>query len=574
MVIRSRTGENMRSLRTGVCIIALLAVVLSACGTQANKNTNAGARPTPTSTSEVNDSQATISYSETEPENPLIPGNTTEVGGISVVGALFRGLVEYEAKTAAPRDAVAESIQTSDSKVYTIKLRRGWTFHDGTPVTAKSFVDAWNYTAYSPNQMAGATYFSHVAGFSQVNNATPDGKQPASAPTAKTMSGLKVVDDHTFVVTLSAPFSEFATQLGYAAFFPMPASFFADRKAFERHPVGNGPFQFVSYTPGKNIMVKRYDGFGGAQKPHIGGIEVRFYKNLDDAYADVVANRLDYLSFTPWSSTVNDRYKTDLPATRRIRYTYLGYQAIAFPLFDKRYADARLRQAISMAVDRVDLIKQIFNGARTPADGLVAPNVQGHIDNQCGELCTYQPVKAKQLFDATGFQGPIQLTSNVDSGNQQWMEVTCASIEKALGRQCEFLPAQTLGEFRKKLDEHTTNAIYRSAWVADYPSIENFLNPLFKTGGASNVGQYSNPTVDALLARADAAPSKQEGEKLYQEAERLVLRDMPTVPIWWQSATAAWSSRLHDVVPTQCRELDLYTVTVSKTVAGVGVAHS
>ncbi|MGH2942441.1 MAG: peptide ABC transporter substrate-binding protein [Solirubrobacteraceae bacterium] len=540
----------MRSHRAGVGIVAALAATLIAYGSAA-ADTNADP---------VNDDQATISYNQTEPANPLIPGNTTEVGGISVVGSLFKGLVEYDAKTAAPTNAVAESIRTSDSKVYRIRLKPGWTFHDGTPVTAKSFVDAWNYTAYAPNKMLGATYLSPIKGFKRANSVAPGAKRPA----ARTMSGLKVVDDRTFVVTLSAPFSEFATRLGYAAFFPLPASFFADRKAFEAHPVGNGPFRFVSYTPGKDLVVKRYDAFGGERKPHIGGIDFRFYKNLDDAYADVVADKLDYLSFTPWSSTVNDKFKTDLPETRRARYEYLGYQAIAFPVFDERYADVRLRRAISMAIDRVDLIKQVFNGARAPADGLVAPNVQGHRDNQCGKLCTYRPKTARRLFEASGFRGPIKLTSNIDSANQKWMEVTCASIQKTLGRTCKFVPQPTLGQFRKQLDDRTINAIYRSAWVADYPSIENFLNPLFRTGGASNVGKYSNHAVDVLLTRADAARSEREGHWLYQKAERLVLRDMPTVPIWWQSATAAWSSRLHNVTPTQFRELDLYTVTVSK----------
>ena len=173
---------------------------------------------------------------------------------------------------------------------------------------------------------------SHIQGFDQVNNATPDGKQPATLPPAKELSGLKIIDDQTFTVTLAAPFSEFALRLGYAAFYPMPASFFADRKAYEAHPVGNGPFAFVSYTPGKNLLIKRFDGFSGAQKPKIGGIDYRFYTDLDKAYADVLADKLDFLSFTPWSATQGNRIEKDLPSSRRVAYKYLGYQAIAFPL--------------------------------------------------------------------------------------------------------------------------------------------------------------------------------------------------------------------------------------------------
>jgi oligopeptide transport system substrate-binding protein len=561
----------MRKFRVAACLGATLVVTLTACGggssttpTKAAIGAAATTKAAVATAATTIDENAILTYNETEPENPLVPGNTTEVGGIGVLGTLFRGLIEYDAKTAEPVNAVADSITTTNSKVYTIKLKPGWTFHDGTPVTAKSFVDAWNYTAYSPNLMQGATYLSHIKGFNQVNNATPDGKQPAKLPPAKELSGLKVVDDSTFTVTLSAPFSEFAAQLGYAAFFPLPASFFADRKAFEAHPIGDGPFEFESYTKGKDLLVKRYDNYAGAQKPHIGGVDFEFYTDLDKAYADVLANKLDYLSFTPWSTALGGKIKKDLPDTRRAAYKYLGYQAIAFPVTDKQYADPRVRQAISMAIDRIDLIKQVFDGARTPADGLVAPNVQGHLDDQCGELCTYQPEKAKQLFDSTGFKGPIVLTSNIDSGNQQWMEVTCKSIQQALGHECQFQPQTTLGAFRQQLNSGSINAVFRSAWVADYPSIDNFLNPLFKTGGAANVFRYSNSKVDGLLTKADAAPSKDQGEKLYQQAEKLVIHDMPVIPIWWQSATAAWATRVHNAQPTQFRELDFTTVTVSK----------
>ncbi|GAA3299702.1 ABC transporter substrate-binding protein [Dactylosporangium vinaceum] len=546
----------MRTFTVAACATtAALGLLLAGC---------TGGGDTAATPSAAANSDSVLSYNETEPASPLVPGDTAEVGGIGILGALFNGLIEYDAKTAAPRNAVAESINSPDSKVWTIKLKPNWTFQDGTKVTAKSFVDAWNYTAYSPNLMKNASYMSHIQGFDQVNNIGKDGKQPATLPPAKEMSGLKVVDDQTFTATLSAPFSGFGLQLGFAAFYPMPASFFTDRKAYEAHPVGNGPFQFVSYTKGTNLLVKRFDGYAGAQKAKVSGIDFRFYTDLDKAYADVLADKLDYLSFTPWTASQGNKIEKDLPASRRASYAYVGHQAIAFPLFDQRYSDKRVRQAISMAIDRTALIKEVFNGKRTPADGIVPPNAQGYVANQCGELCSYQPQKAKELFDASGFQGPVTLTSNVDSGNQEWVEVACRSIQQALGRPCEFKPQTTLGAFRTALTNKSIHEIYRTAWVAGYPSIENFLNPLFRTNGSGNVGQYSNPRVDALLAKADAAPSQGQAFSLYQEAERQALDDMQTVPIWYQSATAAWSTRVHNAQPTQFRELEFTTVTLGK----------
>ncbi|MGL5824649.1 MAG: peptide ABC transporter substrate-binding protein [Nocardioides sp.] len=502
----------------------------------------------------VNEAPRTvISYHGTEPENALIPGHTTESGGVKVIAALFRGLVSYDPVNARPRNAVAESIESVDSTVFTIELKRGWTFHDGTPVTASSFVDAWNYTAHGPNRMQAASFLCHIDGFDEVN--APDAR-------ATELSGLKVVDDHSFMVTLSAPFSEFPVTLGCSAFFPLPKVFFEDRAAFEAHPIGNGAFRFVSRQPEQNILLHSYDEYAGDDRPHIGGVDFRIYADLADAYHDVVADKLDYLDVTPFWALAGDRYLRDLPERTHDR-TYLGIQTISFPCYDARYADRRLRQAISMAIDREQLVDTIFNGHQMPADGLVPPAVSGRAENQGGELCTYAPARARELFAESGFTGEIELTSNVDSPNQPWMEEVCSSVAATLGVPCRFVPIPTLGEFRRQLNAEEVTAVFRSGWIADYPSMENFLSPMFRTGASDNVGKYSSSVVDALLAAADSALTTEHAHSLYQQAERAILHDMPTIPIWYQSTLSAWSTRLSDVQPNPFRELDLYSVTVA-----------
>lgn len=509
-------------------------------------------------------SDTAISIYGTEPENPLVPGNTTEDGGNRVVDALFTGLVEYDPRTAEPTNAVAESIETTDSRVYTITLEDGWTFHDGTPVTAQSFADAWNHTAYSPNAQQAASFFAQIQGFSDVHTEDPDGPdgpQEAPQPAATEMSGLRVVDDLTLEVTLAEPFAVFPTQLGYAAFSPLPEAFFADQDAFEANPIGNGAFRFVSRQPGANIELTRYEGYAG-EKPKVTDVEVRIYAAVEAAYSDVVAGNLDFLEIIPSFALAGNLYQTDLPG-RFLSQTYLGIQTVTFPLYDARFANPDLRKAISMAIDRDAVNQQIFNGLKPPADGYVAPNVPGRAEDQCGELCRFRPEQAKALFDSTGFAGPIELTSNADAGNTEWMQAACTSIGNALGRECRFVPVPTFGEFRTAINAGEMSAIYRSGWVADYPSIENFLNPLYRTGGSSNDGGYSNPAVDATLAQADAATSGEQANQLYQEAERMVLQDMPAIPVYFQSVQAAWSERLRNVTVTQFRDLDLDTVEVA-----------
>lgn len=538
-----------RRVVTWLALPVCIAVVGTACGQPGDS----GAAP-----------DTAISIYGTEPENPLVPGNTTEDGGNRVINPLFTGLVEYDPRTAEPTNAVAESIETPDSRVYTITLEDGWTFHDGTPVTAQSFADAWNYTAYSPNAQQAASFFAQIQGFSDVNTADPDGPdgpQQAPQPAATEMSGLRVVDDRTLEVTLAEPFAVFPTQLGYAAFSPLPEAFFADREAFEANPIGNGPFRFVSRQPNANIKLTRYEGYAGA-KPRVTDVEVRIYETVEAAYSDVIAGNLDFLEIIPSSALAGNLYQTDLPG-RSLSQTYLGIQTVTFPLYDPRFANPDLRKAISMAIDRDAVNQQIFNGLKPPADGYVAPSVPGRAGDQCGELCRFRPEQAKALFDSTGFAGPIELTSNVDSGNTEWMRAACTSISNALGRECRFVPVPTFGEFRTAVNAGEMSAIYRSGWVADYPSIENFLNPQYRTGGSSNDGGYSSPAVDSTLAQADAATSGEQANQLYQEAERMVLQDMPAIPVYFQSVQAGWSERLRNVTVTQFRDLDLDTVEVT-----------
>ncbi|MBW0136459.1 peptide ABC transporter substrate-binding protein [Pseudonocardia abyssalis] len=509
---------------------------------------------------------ATISVYSTEPENPLVPSNTNEVGGGKVIDSLFSNLVSYETEDAAPYNEVAESIETTDSQNYTITLK-DWTFHDGTPVTSSSFVDAWNFAAYGPNAQQNSSFFSQIQGFADVNPTDPDGESgpaEAPAPAAETMSGLQIVDDKTFTVALTAPFSVFPTVLGYSAFAPLPASFFTDQAGFEAAPIGNGPFRYVDRQPGANITLETWADWPGERKPSIGGVEYRSYASPEAAYADLVSGNLDYMEQLPPSSLVGRLFEQDL-AGRNSNTTYLGINTIAFPVYDPKYADPRVRQALSVAIDRRAVSDQVYDGLRDPAAGVVPPGLDGFVEGQCGDLCTYNPDKAKQLLAEAGFTGPIELTSNVDgAGNQEVFQAFCISITNATGIPCNFVPVPTFAEFRTTINAREATTPFRTGWSADYPSIENFLNPLYRSGASSNDGEYTNPQVDALLAQGDSAPSTEESFGFYQEAERLILQDMPTIPTFYSTTQAGWSPRMSTATTNQFRELDLLTATVSE----------
>jgi oligopeptide transport system substrate-binding protein len=212
----------MRFARTSriVGLAAAAALALSACGGSGG-GTDAA------------DASAVITANTTEPQNPLVPTNTNEVGGGRVVDLLFEGLISYDA-SGAPVNEVAESIETKDSKNYTITLKPDQKFTNGDPVTASSFVDAWNYGAAAENAQLNEYFFDSIAGYDEVS--AKDSKK-------KEMSGLKVVDDKTFTVELTQPESDWPLRLGYTAFSPLPEAAFQDMEAFGENPVGNGPYK-------------------------------------------------------------------------------------------------------------------------------------------------------------------------------------------------------------------------------------------------------------------------------------------------------------------------------------------
>ncbi|GGM68486.1 peptide ABC transporter substrate-binding protein [Longimycelium tulufanense] len=505
-----------------------------------------------------------ISVFGTEPENPLVPGNTNEVGGGRVVDALFTRLFSYDSENAEPRKAMAESVETTDSKVFTIKIKQGWKFHDGTEVKAKNFVDAWNTTAYGPNGYQNASFFEQVQGYDDVHPADPDGRsgpQQPPEPRAKEMSGLKVLDDYSFEVTLKEPFSVFPTKLGYSAYSPLPDAFFSDREAFEKHPIGNGPFEFVSRQVNAEIKLRRFEGYQGEDKPKVKDLTFRIYQSMESAYQDILAGTLDFMEQVPPAALAGGKYRTDLP-DRYLEKDTLVIANLSFPQYRDEFTNPDLRRAISMAINRKEITERIFEGTRKPATGWAAPGLKGYQPNQCGEFCEYDPEKAKEYLAKSGYSGKITIQSNSDGGHKEWIEATCNSIKNTLGLDCVFTPTTSFGEFRQLVNSHQMVGPYRTGWKADYPSIENFLNPLYRTGASSNDNGYTNPELDAKLAEADRATDEDQATKLYQEAERMLAKDMATIPLWTYTSTSGFSDRVTNVKVSPLNELDLGAIQV------------
>ena len=321
----------------------------------------------------------------TDPQNPLEPANTNEVQGGKVLSMIFRGLKQYDPKTGEAKNMVAERIETTDSQHFTITLKDGWTFSDGEKVTAKSFVDAWNYGASLENNQKNAYFFSYIEGYDQVH--PEQGKQRA-----KTMSGLKAVDERTFTVTLSQKFSGFPDTLGYNAFVPLPRSFYEDHAGWLAKPVGNGPYTVQSYTRGSEMRLVRWDAYAGPDAARNDGVTLKVYTDNNTAYTDLMAGNLDLVDDVPAQQLKNVRADLD----GRYLNTPAGIiQTLSFPHYDKRWTGPgadKVRKGLSRAIDRDQITRTIFQGTRTPATDWTSPVLGaegGYKAGLCGEWCAY-----------------------------------------------------------------------------------------------------------------------------------------------------------------------------------------
>ena len=549
------------SKRTAALIATSLsgAMVLSACGGGDDSGSGGGGGG-----GEGGGTFSIALYSD--PENPLVPGNTTESEGAQVVRSLWTGLVEYTTDGSVEYTGVAESIESEDNTTWTVRLKDGWTFHDGTPVTARSFVDAWNYTAYSPNAQGGSYFFSNILGYDELQAPTDDAGTITGDPVANAMSGLQVVDDQTFTVTLASPFAQFPVTVGYSAFYPLPESFFEDPEGFGAQPVGNGPLQATEeFVQGQGFTVTRYDDYAGEQPAQAESVEFRVYTDINTAYTDVQAGNLDVApdlppdAITSVEAEFGDRY-LEAPSSG---FTYLGY-----PTYDERFSDPRVRQALSMAIDRQAIADAIFAGSREPADAFIAPVVDGYREGAC-QYCRLDADRANQLLDEAGFDRsqPVELWFNAGAGHDAWVEAVGNQLRENVGIEYSLRGDLDFAQYLPLLDEQGVTGPFRLAWAMDYPSPQNYLEPLYSTAAlppaGSNTTFYTNPEFDALIQQGNSAASNEEAIRIYQQAEDLLLEDMPIIPMFFDLEQAVHSEAVSDVVIDVFGDIDAAAVTVN-----------
>jgi ABC-type oligopeptide transport system substrate-binding subunit len=494
----------------------------------------------------------TYSFYNGEP-NHLIPQNDYESAGTQVFQGLWTRLVDFDPTTYKPVPAQADSItQSSDGLTYDIKIKSGWTFHNGEPVTAQSYVDAWNYAAYGPNAYILNFFFDKIEGYDALN--------PSSGtPKTKELSGLKVVSDTEFTVKLTNPFSQFEYTLGFDAFDPLPKAFFQDPKGFDEQPIGDGPYMMDGkWQHDQTINLTRYPDYAGTPG-FADKIELRIYQG-DAAWLDFQAGNLDItLVGSDHLNEARKSYSDTLSEEPGATLLYLN-----LPLYQPQYQNKYVRQALSMAIDRQAVMNAILV-AETPADDFMPPPVTGYRQGAC-QYCQFNVDQAKSLLaKGGGFNGTLTLNFYADDTTlEQAMEAVAQQWHDNLGitTKLNAIPQNTYFSGSGPIYTQKMTGPWWDGWTEDYPSIQDFLEPIYGANGGYNTSGYLNKQFDSTLDTANQQ-SLEESIPTYQQADDMILDEMPAIPWGYLGFNTVHDDNVTNVVKVPgLDELDLAKVQV------------
>jgi peptide/nickel transport system substrate-binding protein/oligopeptide transport system substrate-binding protein len=451
----------------------------------------------------------------------LDPARLRDVFSLAVMQQLFDGLVQFD-QTLSITPALAQFwLASRDGLTWTFTLRKGVKFHHGREVTSDDVVYSFTRLLDPRIRSGGA---DHLMGI--------QGAQDFREGRARQISGLTVVDRYTVRVTLTEAPVPFVSVLAVGQAKIVPRELVEEQgDAFGTQPVGTGPFRFVRWERGKEIVLaanpEYFDG-----PPKLARLVFRIFpgQGLDRVFGEFQAGALE-------DSPVPVKDYRNVIASH-------GYQYVRRPAFALRHYglntrmkpldDRRVRQALVYAIDREAVVSEIWLGRYAFAKGILPPGTLGF--NPKIRPYSYDPARARELLAQAGYPGgrglpPLAIWSSVRSEEMVREHERIGKDLEAVGIAAEFQYNTDWPSFSRAMQERKL-PIFLRAWFADVPDPENFLAKLFHSGSPFNYMGYVSPAVDALLDKARAEPDMARRVEAYRRAEELVLEDAPVIPVW------------------------------------------
>ena len=493
----------------------------------------------------------------------LDPVGVNDATSHHIADQIYETLLTYD-ENLKLQPCIAESWEISpDGLSYTYHIRKGIIFHDdpcfpngkGRECTSSDIVYSFNRILDARTRTLGAEYFKDkVKGAALYYSATIEAQQQGKDPAIKNVEGFVAVDPYTFRIDLVKPFApfEFYATLGVTLIHPKEA---VEKygKDFFQHPVGTGPFRFISWTPERECILKKNESYWqkdefGNSLPYLDGITFSFMKDLNNQFVECKNGNLEESFRIPseFFQDVVDEQKKTKPAYANYKILHipsLSTQYYGMLCTGKLFGDKRIRQALNYGIDREQIRKYVMKSqsAGPGIHGLVPPSM---VDYH-GELIKgydFDINKARTLLAEAGYPSgkglEISLQLNNGGGrNLQMAEAVQSQLAKNLGIKVQLKQV----EFARHLDEVDAGKVefFRLGWIADYPDPESFLNLFYgklvptqkDRPSPINHTRFQNADFDKLFEAALSENDKIKRIELYRKAEQIAIDNAPLMAL-------------------------------------------
>jgi len=466
-------------------------------------------------------------FSEPEDLDPHIVTGNVE---FNVILALLEGLVGQDPVDLHPVPGAAESWSVSDDSLcYTFRLRRNGQWSNGDPVVAQDFL----YSFRRILTPALASEYAYM--LSCMKNAE---KFNRGEITDFSLVGAEAPDSFTVRITLGRPASYFLQLLQHVAWFPVHPPTIEKFGAFDRRGtrwtqppnfVGNGPFVLKRWDMNEVIVVEKNAGYWDAANVRLNAIH---FHPIESQQTEERAFRSGQLHLTygvPFTKI--DWYKKNDPGLMHIS-DYLATYFYYINVTRKPFDDARVRQALAMAIDREAIVQNILKAGQKPAYHYTPPNTNGYT---CSSAVEYNVETAQKLLAEAGYPGGKDFPATELLYNTSETHHTVAQAIQRMWQQNLGITVSLVNQEWKVYLNSTHSlqyAIARGGWIGDYIDPTTFLD-MWVSGGGNNRTGYANPEYDSLIASAGRITDRQARYAVLQKAEAILLRDLPIIPVYF-----------------------------------------
>ena len=526
----------MTGLLCRQCVRHILTAVLIACCCMACSRTEA-----PAPQRSAGDAATVPAYGDTLVEgtigeaSTLIPILASDSASHSVAGQIYNGLVKYD-KDLKIVGELAESFQVSpDGLTITFKLRRNVTWHDGKPFTARDvlytyrvIIDPQTPTAYSED-------------FKQVASVT--------AP-----------NPFTVVVRYDKPYAPALASWGVAI---LPAHLLEGqditKSPLARRPVGTGPFRFKEWVSGQKIVLEANPTYFEG-RPYLDRYVYRLIPDTSTMYMELKAGGIDQMGLTP----VQYARQTDSPrfkaAFQKYRYPSNGYLYLGYNLRHPTFKDKRIRQAITAAINKDELIQGVLFGMGQRAHGPMIPGRWAY--NPGVQDIPFDQTRARQLLADAGWQPgsdgilykegkPLRFTILTNQGNQQRL-MTAQIIQQRLqqvGIDVRIRIVEWAAFLKEFIDKGNFEVVLLAWMTSQDPDMYDIWHSSKTKPGELNFIGYNNQEVDRLLEQGRSTFDLEQRKKAYFRIQEILADEQPYTFLYVPDALPVVSARIRGIEP-------------------------